>query len=341
MSSAVPVLVSGAHGFVGSHLCRRLAEDGHEVRALVSPWGELGNLGGLLDQGRLEVVRADVTDREQLRGVCEGAGAVVHAAALVRDWGRERPILAVNVEGTRNLLDEAGAAGVARFVLVSSVAVHRYHGFRNADPESLPRDNASFPYARSKILSEDLVLQWTARGAGEGVIVRPGLWPFGPHDPQTRRVAAALKEGRLPLLRGGRSVLNTAYVENLARGLQLAASVPGAGGRSLVVADEGSPTWAQALGELARLLGARPPRLSLPPALAAPVAAGVEGAWSLLAPTAEPPLTRYRASLMRNDVHFSLEKARNVLGYRPLVEWREGMARTVQGDPVLSRLASC
>jgi nucleoside-diphosphate-sugar epimerase len=325
------ILVTGAHGFIGSHLTERLLAGGHSVRALVSPWGGTENLGAVLRHACLELVRADITRTEALAVVCEGVAAVVHGAARVADWGPAEPFMRVNVEGTRNLLAAATASGTPRFVLVSSVAVHAYRGFRDADPQSTPRDASTTAYASSKRAAEDLVLAWQ----GEGVVVRPGLWPFGPRDPQTRRVARALLERRLPLLDDGGRVFNTAFVGNLVLGLELAAVAPKVGGRAFVIADDGAPNWKEALGEFARLIGAPQPRLRLPGGLVAPVASGMELLWGLVAPGREPPLTGYRASLMRRDVHFSLRPAEESLGYRPEVSWREGLALTVERDPLL------
>ena len=328
--------MTGAHGFIGSHLCERLLSSGFEVRALVSPWGDTANLKPVEDEPRLQIVLGDITRANSLTGTCDGVEAVIHAAAKVGDWGHPRAFERTNVEGTGNLLQEAERAGTRRVVLVSSVAVHRYDGFRNADPESLPRDNLEFPYARSKILAEDLVFGWS----GEGVVVRPGLWPFGPRDPQLRRVARALRSGSLPLLDGGGRVLNTAFVENLVQGLELAATESDVSGRAFVIADDGAPTWAEVLTELARLLRAPRPRLHLPSSLVAPLANGVEALWSRFAPSSEPPLTRYRAGLMRRDVHFSIEPARRELGYEPLYSWREGLELSVANDAVLAALAA-
>lgn len=324
------VLVTGAHGFIGSHLVDELLAAGRGVRALVSPWGVLDRLADAQQNaGALDIVRADVTEPETLRGACEGIEAVVHAAARVADWGRWPDFERVNVGGTKALLAEAERAGVRRFVLVSSVAVHRYRGMRDADPRSEPRDGGWLAYGRSKILAEDAVLT-----AGlEGVVVRPGLWPFGPRDPTLARLAEAVRRGALPLVDGGRAVINTAYVGNLVRGLRLAVERPEAAGRIYVIADEGAPSWAEALAELARLLGGSAPRRSVPGTLAVPVAAAVEAVWRVLAPRKEPPLTRYRAGLMRRDVHFAIEAARRELGYEPSVGWREGLAASVAALP--------
>ena len=316
------VLVTGAHGFIGSHLVDKLLAEGASVRALVSPWGQLDNLAGVL--GRLELVRADITQPESLVGVCDGVELVYHAAARVADYGPEKAFWQANVKGTENLLREAERAGVKRLVLVSSVAVHRYSGFRDADPRVQPRDGMINAYAHSKVAAEDVL----KRAGLETVIVRPGLWPFGPRDPNFRRVVEALKKGMFPLVDGGKAVLNTAYSENLVSGLWLAGTVPQAAGRTYVLADAGTPSWKDVFSELAHLLHAPEPRLSLPGSLTEPLGEAVERAYAL-AGSREPPLTRYRGALMRRDVHFSTAAAAHELGYCPEVSWQEGLARTV------------
>lgn len=320
------VLVTGAHGFLGSHISEHLLAAGHRVRGLVTPWGELDNLAGVAQADGLELRRADLSQEGDLAGLCDGVDAVVHAAARVADWGPWDAFYRTNVVGTQQLLNAASNAGVGRFLFISSVAVHRYRGFRNADPRSMPRDNLRDAYAHSKIMAEDLVLQ---AADIEPVIVRPGLWPFGPRDPNFRRVARALEQGLLPLVGRGDRVINTAYAENLALGVRLALERPEAAHRVYVIADEGMPSWREVLGELARLLGERPPRLRLPGTPTRALASGVEATWGALFPRNEPPMTRYRASLMTHDVHFSIRHAVEELGFEPTVTWREGLRRTV------------
>ncbi len=320
------VLVTGAHGFLGSHVTKGLLAAGDAVRALVSPWGDLRNLEGDRANPLLEVVRADLTDRASLEGVCEGVDAVVHAAARVADWGPWEAFERTNVRGTGALLDEAVASGTQRFLLVSSVAVHRYTGFRDADTRAMARDNRSSPYAYSKILAEDLLMR--TRGI-EPVVVRPGLWPFGRFDTTFGRVAQALQRGTLPLVKGGEAVLNTAYAPNFAVGVRLALHRPEAAGRVYLIADEGMPSWRELFAELAAQVGGRPPLLSLPGRPTKAVASGVEATWSTLFPRSEPPITRYRAGLMAKDAHFSIRHAREELGFQPKVGWRAALRITV------------
>lgn len=316
-------LVTGAHGFIGSHLTERLLEEGWAVRALVSPWGKLDNLEAVSEHPRLELRRANLTQAESLSGVCEEVEVVFHAAAKVADWGAWEGFYQTNVLGTEHLLREAERAGVRRVVLVSSIAVHPYTGFRDADTRTLPRDGSVNAYARSKVLAEEVV----ENADLETVIVRPGLWPFGTRDPNFVRVVREVRRGTLPLVDGGTSVLNTAYIENLVQGLFLAGTVQKAAGRVYLLADEGYPSWLELFGELANLLDAPKPRLNLPGSVVEPLSGAVERLYSKVAPQTEPPLTRYRARLMRQDVHFSIQNAKKELGYEPIVSWREGIAK--------------
>lgn len=321
------VLVTGAHGFLGSHVTERLLEAGDAVVALVTPWGDTHNLNAVVSHPALTIIRADLTKPDAVDGACDGVDAVVHAAARVSDWGPWEAFYRTNVLASTRLLQASVAAGVGRFVFVSSVAVHTYRGFRDADTRLLPRDNVGNAYAYSKILAEDAVL---AQRGIEGVILRPGLWPFGSRDETFQRVERALERGSLPLMKRGESVLNTCYAENFAEGVRLALRVNDAAGRSYVIADDGMPSWRELFDELARLVGTAPPRVSVPRRPARAIATGVEATWAALFPRSEPPMTRYRAALMAHDVHFSTAHAREELGFTPAITWREGMRRSVQ-----------
>jgi 2-alkyl-3-oxoalkanoate reductase len=323
-TSPPTALVTGAHGFIGSHLVDALLARGARVRALVTPWGSLERLGGAAD--RIEVVRADITS-DPLDEAIRDVEVVYHTAARVAEWGPDDPFVRTNVLGTERLVCAAEAGGVRRFVHVSTVAVHRYRGYRDADPREAPLDGDLNAYARSKAAAERVV---AAAGELEWTIVRPGLWPIGPRDTTMPRLLGAMRSGLMPLVDGGRAALNTVAVANFVDALLLAATVPAAAGRVYLIADDGAPTWREALGEVAYQAGLAPRWLSLPGAMVAPVAAGVEGLWRMAAPQSPPPLSRYAAALMRRDLHFSDRHARDELGYRPRATWREGVRRAVE-----------
>ncbi len=317
-------LVTGAHGFIGSHLCEYLLAQNCDVRALVTPWGKLNNLAAVLEHPNLDLRKADITKSEDLHNICQDIDLVFHCAARVKDWGLWGSFYRANVEGTQNLLREAEGR-VKRFVLVSSVAVHRYTGFRNADPRVLPTDGDINNYARSKVMVEEMVLGAALKPA----IIRPGLWPFGTRDPNLKRIVHSLKLGLLPLVNGGKAVINTAYIDNLVKGLYLAGTSTQASGKIYLIADEGMPSWREVLDELAKLSGGFKPFIRLPAKLIKPLG-GLEQIWAEVLPDKEPPITRYRTQLMANDVHFSITHAKNELGYKPSTSWQEGLALSLE-----------
>lgn len=318
-------LVTGANGFIGSHLVKALVDRGHRVRGMVQPGTPIDSLEGV----DVELVDGDLRSASQLGQACADQEVIFHLAAIPSDWAPARLIHAVNVEGTRRLLEAATGAGCRRLVLMSSLAVHRSTGHRDAT-EDTPRDRTQLPYAASKIACEDLCAAAQRGGRLETVILRPGLVPFGPGDRlATLELARVLRTGRLPLIGGGRTAICTSYVENLVPGVALAGELDAAAGQTLILADDGHPTWANLFGAYARHLGAPPPRRSLPWALAQTAAVAVEGVWGLLRLSRLPPLTRYRVGLWRHDFHFSSDRAKRVLGYEPTISLEEGAKRTM------------
>lgn len=317
-------LVTGGHGFIGSHIAQRLLANDIEVVVLASPWGKLHNLESFEDHPGLTVERADITNVATLHEPMRGIDVVYHAAARALDWGPWDKFEKTNVEGTAHVLAAATQAEVSRFVQVSSVAVHQYTGFRDADPRETATGGDLVNYSRSKLMAEELV----SEAQLETVIVRPGLWPFGARDPNFEKILAGLRSPAFPLVGGGRSVINTAYAENLAEGLVLAGTVPAAAGKTYVIADDGAPTWRELFDVIAELIGARKPWLPMPVWISKLISNLVESMWGLF-PGAEPPLTRYRGQVMENDVHFHIDQARAELGYAPAVSWEEGLRRTV------------
>ena len=318
------IVVTGGSGFLGQALVRRLLARADRVRVLdlVPPRADGG-------APRLEFHAGSITDPRAVAAALGGAHTVVHLAAKVSDFGREVEFLAANVEGTRVVGETARALGIRRFVHMSSVAVFDYRPGHRGTDETQPAGGHEFCYGRTKAQAEAVVRALATPGF-EVVIVRPGLFPYGPGDRvASARMLRALERGLPLLVDGGRTVLSTSYVENLVDGLLLCLDHPAAAGETFHLADDGCPTWGELVRAMASALG-RPPSLrSVPRWLAAPAAAALEAAWHMLRLRSTPPLTRYRVRTATTDLCFDNAKARRLLGFRPRIGLGEGLAATV------------
>ena len=313
MESKVRVLVTGATGFVGGHVVRRLANAGYQVLAT----------GRNVVKGELLPVpfrAASLDVPNQALAICEGQDVVVHCAAFSSPWGTEAEFRRHNETATENLL----AAGVKRFVHISSAGVYfrRDERLQVKESDPLPVHNGH-PYLDSKRRAEILVQQ------SQGwVILRPRA-VYGPGDTAIfPRILRLLRPGFLPILGSGENLASLTYVGNLALAVQLALS--GETEQVYNVTD-GEPVllW-PLLQEVAARLQLPPLRWRIPKSVAVFLTAGLEQFCSVFLPRKEPPLTQYTLSLLTNSQTLCVEKIRRELGYEPLLGTQEGVWRTLE-----------
>ncbi|WP_232823647.1 hopanoid-associated sugar epimerase [Dyella sp. C9] len=302
-------LVTGATGFVGSAVARRLLQEGHRVRVLARPGSDRSNLQGI----ELDVVEGDLTDATSLARLCDDCDAVFHVAADYRLWAPEpEQLYRTNVDGTRALLDAARQAGVPRIVYTSSVATLGIPLDGRPGDEATPVTEADMVghYKRSKFLAEVLVRRYAAEGLPV-VIVNPST-PVGPRDVKptpTGRVVRDAMNGRLPAYVD--TGLNVVHVDDVARGHWLACQHGVVGERYILGGTNLS--LRELLGEIADIVGRKPPRWRLPHAAVMPVAYAAE-AWARL--SGKPPIaTVEEVRMSRKRMFFSSAKAERELGY--------------------------
>jgi dihydroflavonol-4-reductase len=217
----VRALVTGAAGFIGSHVARQLCERGDDVRALVLPTDDLRNLAGL----DVEVRLGDVTDASSVERAMRGIEVVFHVAALYRLWLPDpRRLFAVNVEGTRTVLAAARAANVRRVVHTSSIARFGGQGRGRCATEESPfaLGPTRSDYARSKAEAHEVALR--AAAEGQDVVLVAPCGPIGPGDvgptPTGRLLLGCLS---MPVVTVTDTVTNFVDVRDVARGHLLAA----------------------------------------------------------------------------------------------------------------------
>lgn len=319
------VLVTGASGFVGSHLVEHLLALGDRARVLVRASSVRRHLAPL----GVEEAVADLSDgspqgEAALARAAEGCAVVFHVAGVVR--ARDpREYEEVNAAGAERIARAAAAAGAPRFLLVSSQAAAGPGGpdrpRREEDPES-----PVTAYGRSKLAGERRVLD-VARGSGlAAVIVRPPA-VYGPRDRAFLTLFRLVARGVLPLYPGSRTQeVSLVHARDLARGIALAAE-RGPAGRAYYLTDGARHTSAQIGEAIARALGKRPLRLEVPMPLATAAALGSELYGRLTGRATTLTRERLRQWTARRW-SVSDERARREIGYVPEVDLESGMRET-------------
>lgn len=327
------VLITGASGFIGIHTVRHFAAQGHEVTAVYRRATPPRLLAETQEWG-VRLAQADLSEPFDTARLLRGQQAVMHIAGIAGDWGRPHKYFAVNYGATQRLYLGALNQGVESFVYCSSVAVHGFGGLRQATEEG-PYHRLMTPYQRSKKAAEDWLLS-RAAGPVRIVIVRPGN-VYGPGDNTTMfPYLDALRSGTLGYVDRGERLTCPLFVGDLVEALHLAALSERSDGHVFNVTGGEDVTWRDLSETAARFLGCRPPQFSLPYPLALAAAHALNALFVLAGSRHPPAITPYRITQVGHDYHFSVQKAREVLGFVPKIGLREGMRLTVD-DYVLSR----
>jgi nucleoside-diphosphate-sugar epimerase len=318
--------VTGATGMVGSHLARRLLDEGWRVRALVRPTSDTA----LVKSWGVELVEGDVGDDAfRFNGCLADADHVFHCAAMVSDWAPLEEMIRVNVAGTRRLLEAAAAGGrLKRFIYLSSMVVFGMHPQRDFD-ESAPLIHTGDNYNLTKIRAEELVHQVVRDRGLPAVIVRPP-YAYGPRDRQfLPRVLASLRNGQFRFVGSGRQPLSLVHVENLVEVLYLSAIRPEAVGQVFLVTDGEAITRERMMEIICEETGYPMPTRHVPRWLVRALCPLMEGLYSLRRRSEPPLVNKFRLKFMSTPLTYSIAKVRRVLGYAPKTTTEQGLRQTL------------
>ena len=313
------VLVTGATGFLGREVCRRLVEAGAPVRALVRPGTDAA---GLEERG-VAVHRGDLRDSWSLDGVARGADLVIHVAGIHRGGSLRRvDVWQVNAEGTRRLLQEAARSGVRRFVYVSTAGIHGDVGRERLATESDPARPRDL-YELTKWRGEQAVRRIAHSDRLEAVILRPAA-VYGPGEQRFLKLFRPIARRRFVLIGSGRKRLHFIHRDDAAEGIVRAAEAPHTAGETFLLADESPIMTGELVKLIAGLLGVPAPRLRVPYTPVKLLAVASEAVCRPL--KVNPPLYRRRLAFFGTERAYSTDKARALLGFRARTGLAEGLA---------------
>ena len=316
------ILVTGASGFIGSHVARYLHAQGYEV---VATGRDINRLNAL-SQG-MATCACDLSN-EHLAQLTDRVDAVVHCAALSSPWGRREQFMLANVDVTRRLLDAAHRSGVRRFVHFSSPSIY----FRLADQFNTPEEfepprqwiNA---YSETKWMAESCVKEAASAGL-PCVILRPRA-VFGEGDRAIfPRLLALAQRGWFPRIGDGTSLIDVTYIFNVLVAVRAALNdcVPG-DGRAFNITNGEPMQVRELLQQLFSALGLKVRMIALPRRAALALGGASEAIAKALPWRPEPRLSRYGVGVLGFSQTLDISAARQQLGYVPTVSVAEGIDR--------------
>jgi nucleoside-diphosphate-sugar epimerase len=322
----VRIAITGASGFIGSHLCRGLRSLGHEPVAVVRATSKLDRLG---ECEEIEVIVADIGDQESLQHAFAGAEAVIHCAAIVDPYANPWEARSVNFISAFNVCHAAVDSGVSQLVQMSTAAVYSRDNRRGQplreDQARIIQDPPVYDtYSINKAAAEQVVLDFGRGGRLRTTCLRPGA-VYGPGDKVSGPIVAAIAAGRMAII-GGRDLhLPLIHVDDLVRATAAALDHQ-ASGREYNLNGPTSITFAAYVEGLGAMMGSQARLPTLPLAVMRAAAWGSETWWNIRKHDGPPPLNRFNVELLAADFVLDIDRARAELRWSPLVELDAGLA---------------
>jgi nucleoside-diphosphate-sugar epimerase len=332
----VKLLVTGGTGFIGSHL----AEEGRRRGAQVVVLGltdrpeEKANAALLASQG-VEILPGSITDAELCARAMRGVTHVFHLAVAMREGGkRDEFFEAINLDGTRSLLDAAGSGRVERFVYCSTIGIygHRAPGITNEGSPLRPGNI----YERTKVAAERMVREHAAHANVSYTVLRPAD-VYGPRDQRLLKLFKGVSRGRFPLFGDGSGRRHMVYVDDVVSAFFAACERQEAAGEGMIVAGPRPCTLRELIEAVRQVTGSARYGFRLPLAPMLATAAVVEDVCQAL--KLDPPIYRRRMDFFTSDSAFDTSRARRLLGWAPQVELADGVRRTYEAYHAAGELA--
>lgn len=314
------VFVTGGSGYVGRNLIRRLVADGLRVRALARSEASARIVAAL----GADPMRGDILDRASLESAMTGCEWLIHAAADTAHGAFAAQQHHTNLEGTRNVLNAARAAGITRAVHVSTEAMLLSGApLRNANEETPIPSRHAGSYSASKAAAEQAALAENRDGL-DVISVRP-RFVWGRDDTTALpQLVAATRSGKLTWIDGGTYLTSTTHIDNVAEGI-LRALEQGRGGQAYFITDGAPMEFRAFVSALLRRAGVEPPGKTAPRWLVAAVANIGDWLERISGGRIKSPIGTQEYGTMGVEVTLDITKAERELGYRPVITFEAGL----------------
>jgi nucleoside-diphosphate-sugar epimerase len=315
------VLITGAGGFIGSHLLEDQLKKGSHVTAVDI---NTEALESIKKNPLLTVFTGDFTDRSFLDPILPGHDICFHLASAHLETGvNDSYFWKVNVDGTRRFVERCHQTGINRFVHCSSVGVFGEVKNPPADENSPCRPDIA--YEKSKLAGEMSVLEYSRNSGYALTVIRPA-WVYGPRCQRTLKLFRSIKKKRFFFVGNGLGFRHPIYITDMVEGLNIAAMHPNALGQIFIMAGPRAITLQRLVNSIADTVGVTRPSLRLPKSLVWSGVYSMELLCKFI--KKKPPFTRRSLKFFSSSGPFDITKAKDVIGFVPSIELTEGLNST-------------
>ena len=323
----ISVLLTGATGYLGGYLAKHLSKKSDiDLQCLVRPRKDgkddlLTNLG-------IKVIYGNLLNPESYQQVLNEVDVVIHAATFATLYNHVEEERKLFFEPTKNLIQKCVDYRVSKFIFTSGGGVLGF-GLQNAD-ESLTRKRLSFwPHQLNLIQIEELLESYKQESTIKTVIIRPGFYigEGGGEHSMVRGIAQGLRDGQLPYIQGGKSVISVVSLYDVAEAFYLATTSKKSDGEIFHISSGEQVTMKEIIDFIAKKLGYTLPANNIPFFMARTLGMLMET--SRYFTKKEPSLCRTMAYMSGKSLHMSIDKAEKVLGFSPQFSWREAVEETL------------
>lgn len=296
--------VTGAAGFIGDALVKRLIDEGYEVKALLHKSKPKKQVK------KAKYVYGDISDINSIKSYIEDIDFVFHCAAVVNDYGPKKNFYKINLEGTRNLVDISLESGIKKFIFLSHIRYEKGKKYSY--------------YRETKALAEQYLLEKFKQKGFPVVIIRPGN-VYGPGSHLwVLRVLNSIRENRITLIDKGNGIFLHTYIDNLSDAIIKAIKKPKALGKSIDITDgDNTITWGKYFNDLAKIAGEPKIKRNLSKRTAFFVSKLMMFLNKITG--IEPWVTPMAVQALTNQHKVTIESAKRILGYEPKINYQEGM----------------
>lgn len=297
-------LVTGAAGYIGGSLVKRLIQEGYDVKALIHKTKPKNY------EKKAEYVEGDIGDFDTINHILKDIDIVIHCAAYVKDYGSKKTFFRINVDGTKNLVTASKTNAVKRFVFLSHITY-----------ESTKRFGF---YSETKAIAEEFLLNEYTKNKFPVTIIRPGN-VYGPGATLwVIRNIESIRKRRITLVDNGNGIFLHTYIDNLLDAIIASIKEPNAVGKGFNITDgDHSITFGRYFNDLAKLIGEKPIKRNLSKNKAMLI-----GKMMILLNKIfkiKPWVTPTAVNIITNQEKISIEKSKKILKYTPKINYAEGM----------------